>query len=109
MQMELTQLEKLKKVQRLCFSFQHYLFALVLDLVKLRRATSKNYPNSPALKRRTTEPHYSRCDLEQLSRDCPSVPLSGPRKVLFKLSPYQSHLILFSPATDLITIDGCLV
>lgn len=109
MQMELTQLEKLKKVQRLCFSFQHYLFALVLDLVKLRRATSKNYPNSPALKRRTTEPHYSSCDLEQLSRDCPSVPLNGPRKVLFKLSPNQSHLILFSPATDLITIDGCLV
>ena len=109
MQMQLTQLEKLKKVQRLCFSFQHYLFVLVLDLVKLRRATSKNYPNSPALKRRTTDPHYSSCDLEQLSRDCPSVPLSGPRKVLFKLSPYQSHLILFSPATDLITIDGCLV
>lgn len=66
MQMELTQLEKLKKVQRLYFSFQHYLFAIVLDLVKLRRATSKNYPNSPALKRRTTGPHYSSCDLQSV-------------------------------------------
>ena len=109
MQMELTQLEKLKKVQRLCFSFPHYLFALVLDLVKLRRATYKNYPNSPALKRRTTDPHYSSCDLEQLSRDYPSVPLSGPRRVLFKLSPNQ---LIWSPSTDVWfkgTGQGCRV